>query len=289
MCPTSNLPATPSSETLGDLLCATAGRLGNRLESEILVGHVLGRDRAWLYAHAEQPVGITSRRVLQGLVNRRLDGVPIAYLTGSREFYGREFHVTPEVLIPRPETELLADVALALPLPECSRVLDIGTGSGCIALTLAAERPGWKVTGTDLSIEALAVATRNRAALGIDRAELLHGDLYVPVENRRFDLIVSNPPYVAPGDPHLARGDVRHEPGMALTSPGDGLDTIRRLVGAASMHLRPDGWLVLEHGYDQSAEVRNLMATSGLRQVRSIDDLAGIERVTLGRVAHAND
>lgn len=289
MCPTSNLSATSSSEMLGDLLRATADRLGNRLESEILVGHVLGHNRAWLYAHAEQPVGITSRRVLQGLVNRRLDGVPIAYLTGSREFYGREFHVTPEVLIPRPETELLADVALALPLPESAGVLDIGTGSGCIALTLAAERPGWKVTGTDLSIEALEVASRNCAALGIDHAELLPGDLYAPIGNRRFDLIVSNPPYVAPGDPHLARGDVHHEPELALTSSGGGLDTIRSLVGGAAMHLRPGGWLVLEHGYDQSAGVRELMGNAGLREIRSIDDLAGIERVTLGRLANAND
>ena len=265
---------------------ATA-RINSRLEAEILMGDVLHRDRAWLYAHGNDHLTPDELSRFESLLARRERGEPIAYLTGSREFYGRDFSVNPAVLIPRPETELLIDLALdRLPKKQC-RVVDVGTGSGCIALTLAAERPHWQVTAIDLSESALAVCTTNAHHLGLDRVRLLQGDLLGPVHDETFEAIVSNPPYVAANDPHLEQGDLRFEPAAALSAGSQGLAVIDRLIDQASTRLSPGGWLILEHGHDQGPSVIDRMLRDGLHNVVTHTDLAGIDRVTLGQQPEA--
>ncbi|MGZ5073850.1 MAG: peptide chain release factor N(5)-glutamine methyltransferase [Usitatibacter sp.] len=217
------------------------------------------------------------------LIDRRTAGEPVAYLLGVREFYGRDFAVGPAVLIPRPETETLVEAALARLAPDGACV-DLGTGSGAIAVTLACERPGAKVAATDASAAALAVANENAAAHH-RQIELLQGSWYEPLEARRFDLIVSNPPYVAAGDAHLGEGDLRFEPAQALTDGSrDGLDSIRAIVAGAPDHLAPGGWLLVEHGHDQASAVRALLAARGFRDLVCIADLAGIPRVAGGKI-----
>lgn len=268
---------------ISDWLRAAAEACGNRLDAELLAARALGRSRAWLYGHGSDVLTPREHEDLDALLARRKAGEPIAYIEGVREFYGREFEVGPSVLIPRPETEHLVDFALETDLPDDARVADIGTGSGCILLSLALERPNWRCVGVDLSPDALDVARGNCERLGADTVELLQGDLLAPLAGRRFDLIVSNPPYVTADDPHLDKGDLRFEPRMALTPGGDGLDIIRRLIESALDHLTPDGWLALEHGYDQAERVQALMREARYRDVRSVRDLAGIERISVGR------
>jgi release factor glutamine methyltransferase len=241
------------------------------------------KDRAWLFAHPDEKCRWEDFSRFMGLVARRQAGEPMAYLTGEREFHSRSFRVSPDVLIPRPETELLVEQAMKLDLPERAKVLDIGTGSGCIAVTLCLERPNWQVTAVDRSETALQVAESNRDCLGARALELLHGSLFEPVRDRRFDLIVSNPPYIASGDEHLSQGDVRFEPDLALVAGVDGLEIIRQIVAKAPDHLEQGGWLLLEHGHDQAAAVRNLLEAAGFEQVGSQRDLAGIERVSFGK------
>jgi release factor glutamine methyltransferase len=216
---------------------------------------------------------------------RRIRGEPIAYITGQREFYGLSFQVTPDVLIPRPETELLVDLTLERLLPTGS-VLDLGTGSGAIAVAIAHACPEAKVTALDVSPAALAVAHGNAVRILADRAVqlcLLSGDWYAPLaEHDRFDVIVANPPYIAAADAHLAQGDLRFEPSGALTDRADGLSALRTIIDGAPSHLHPGGWLLLEHGYDQAEKVRNLLKNKGFIQVQSWCDLAGIERVSGG-------
>lgn len=282
------MQSTPSSEkpapaTVAAALREAASLLGQRLEAEVLLAHSLERDRAWLYAHADEAITDKQWRSCQGLVRQRLDGRPVAYLLEEREFYGRPLRIGDGVLIPRPETELLVDLALSLALRDDARICDVGTGSGCIALTLAAERPAWHVTGIDISSDALAFAAENRSRLGVENVELLCGDLLAPVADRRFDLIVSNPPYVADGDKHLERGDLRFEPREALAAGADGLDLIRRLLPQAHERLEAGGWFLVEHGHDQAEAVRALLANAGFSNVESRRDLAGIERVSIGR------
>ena len=258
-------------------------RLGSRLEAELLLAHAANNTRAWVYARLDESPGASVAARFDAVLARRAAGEPLAYILGQREFYGREFQVGPSVLIPRPETELVVDLALAVPGLERSTVADIGTGSGCIALTLAAERPAWQVTGTDLSCAALAIAENNRLALGLSSVTFAEGDLLAPLSGQYFDLIVSNPPYVAEHDPHLGQGDLRFEPAIALSCADQGLDIIRRLATGATRHLRNEGWLILEHGHDQGPRVAALLADQGYSDVATHPDLAGIDRVTLGR------
>jgi len=281
---TTNNGRTPP-QTVDEALAEARRSLDSRLEADLLTCRALGRERAWLYAHGGDAIEAGALATLQRLVAERRGGKPVAQLCGTREFYGRDFEIDERVLIPRPETELLIDVALTLPLPQEARVCDIGTGSGCIAVTLAAERPAWRVTAVDCSKDALAVARANHDRLCPQRVELLMGDLLDPVGDRRFDLVVSNPPYVAEEDPHLERGDLRFEPRRALAAGADGLDVIRRLVARARHRLGPGGWLLIEHGHDQAARVRSLLEGAGFYRVESRRDLAGIERISLGRVA----
>jgi release factor glutamine methyltransferase len=272
------------SVTLKAQIDQAAERLGDRRECALLASLALQQPLSWIYAHGDEPMRPEAIRHYAELIARRAEGVPFAYLVGRREFYGRDFSVSPDTLIPRPETEHLVEWALALDLPENAGVADIGTGSGCIALTLAAERPDWRVVGTDTSTQALAIAEINRTRLGADNARLVAGNLFEPLGEERFHLVVSNPPYVADGDPHLEQGDVRHEPRIALTPGPDGLSILRRLIHDAPDFLLPGAWLLLEHGYDQAEAVRSLFRTRGFDEIESRKDLAGIERVTGGRL-----
>jgi release factor glutamine methyltransferase len=251
-------------------------------EARLLMRHVLGRDAAWLAAHDNDALAPEHARVYGEFISRRAQGEPIAYLTGEREFYGRSFIVTPDVLIPRPETELLVELAIVkLNGIDSPRILELGTGSGCIAISLALALPNATVTAIDISEMALVVARANAAEYGVV-IEFLHGDWLADV-GERYDLIVSNPPYVAAGDPHLCQGDLRFEPALALASGGDGLDSIRGIVGGAGRCLAPNAWLMFEHGYEQAETVGKLLAVSGFRPIESHRDLSGIARLAAGR------
>jgi release factor glutamine methyltransferase len=222
----------------------------------------------------------------EALVSERARGVPVAYLLGRREFWGLDLQVSEATLIPRADTEILVECVLALPLASTGvQALDLGTGSGAIALALATERPGWTLTGTDISTAALAVARDNARALGLAGTRWLHGSWFEPVADERFDVIASNPPYLAEGDPHLTEGDLRFEPLGALVAAGQGLADLALIARSAGAHLRDAGWLVLEHGMDQGPDVRALLGSAGFHDVTSRRDLAGLERVTCGRWA----
>jgi release factor glutamine methyltransferase len=256
-----------------------------RLEARVLAAFAWNVAPAWLIAHDTDPLASPQSMAFDTLLARRLAGEPIAYLTGTREFYGRPFRVSPDVLIPRPDTELLVERALArIPPGQPVDVLDLGTGSGCIAITLALERPLARVTAADRSAAALTVARRNADILDA-RVEFLTSDWFHGLAGRRFDLIVSNPPYIAAGDSHLAHGDVRFEPLGALAAGEDGLDDLRRLTAAACAHLKPGGALLLEHGYDQADAVQALLRANGIRHPQSWTDLSGIRRVSGGELS----
>jgi len=254
------------------------------LESKLLLAHVLGRERAWVAAHGDAPLDSAQARAYDTLVRRRAAGEPIAYITGRREFFGLDLEITPDVLIPRPETELLVEVAVRwLPAETPARVLDLGCGSGAVALAIARQRPSASVVGTDLSPQAIALARRNAERLAIANASFLESDWFARVPRERFALLVGNPPYVARNDPHLDEGDVRFEPKGALVSGSDGLDALRAVVAGAPAYLASGAYLALEHGYDQAGAVRSLLREAGLRTVASERDLAGIVRVSYGR------
>jgi release factor glutamine methyltransferase len=258
------------------------------VDARLLLQDVLGLSHAALIAHAERELSKAQRRRFTALAARRAAGEPVAYLLGWREFYGRRFAVGPAALIPRPETELLIDRALErLPLAAAAaEVLDLGTGSGVIALTLALERPHCMLTAVDASASALALACENARTLGVRNIELLQGDWYGPVAQRAFDLILSNPPYVADTDPHLGLGDLRFEPASALRAGPDGLAAIRHIVAQAPKYLRPNGWLLFEHGYDQAVACRRLLVEAGFVDITTAADLAELPRVSGGRKAH---
>lgn len=256
-----------------------------RIEVQMLLQHVLKVPRAWLLAHPEQALDGAQAGAYAALLQRRLQGEPIAYILGAREFFGLNFKVTPATLIPRPETELLVELALQrIPVRGGFRVLDLGAGSGAIALSIAHARPEAEVVAVDASEAALQVARENAARLDIHNAAFPQSDWFSALDGRRFDLIVSNPPYVAAGDVHLGQGDVRFEPASALASGADGLDDIRGIIGQAGDHLENNAWLMLEHGYDQAPAVRVLLQQNGFGDVYSAKDMAGIERVSCGRL-----
>lgn len=253
-----------------------------RSEARALLASVLGAARETLLAHPERAVDDADVAAFAVLAARRRSGEPLAYLLGEREFYGRRFAVNPSVLVPRPETELAVDVALtALADVQCPRIADLGTGSGCIAITLALERPDARVIATDTSIAALRVARRNARMHGATNVEFVQGSWFDPLSAEPCALIVSNPPYVALDDPHLA--DLTHEPAVALTGGSDGLDHLRTLAAGARRHLIPGGHLVLEHGYQQGADVRRLLAATGWSAIEPRADAAGHPRVTVAR------
>ena len=253
------------------------------VDGEVLLAHVLGRNRAWLAAHRDEAIDANEAAAFAVLARRRRDGEPVAYLTGMREFWGLPLAVSPAVLIPRPETETLVELALARLAPDVeTRVLDLGTGSGAIALALAHERPRARVLATDVSAEALALARDNAQRLGLANVEFVVSDWYAEVPREwhgaPFDLIASNPPYVVAGDPHLGEGDLRFEPGQALSPGGDALFALRTIVDGARERLAAGGTLVVEHGYDQAEATRALFTAAGYVDVVGARDIAGIPR-----------
>ncbi|HEY7759006.1 MAG TPA: peptide chain release factor N(5)-glutamine methyltransferase [Burkholderiales bacterium] len=256
-----------------------------RLEAELLLAHALGITRAQLIARPERAADALPTGRYPEYLERRLGGEPVAYIVGEREFYGLSFQVAPAVLIPRPETELLVEMALQRIEPAASaRVLDMGTGSGCIALSIARLRSNAQVVATDVSPAALTVAEANALRHRATNVEFRLGDCYAALADAQFDLIVANPPYVAEGDPHLNQGDVRFEPWRALVSGADGLALTRRLVAQAPGHLRAGAWLLVEHGHDQAGPVRELFEAAGFGDFCCARDLAGLPRAAAGRL-----
>ncbi|MBV8049110.1 MAG: peptide chain release factor N(5)-glutamine methyltransferase [Paludibacterium sp.] len=255
-----------------------------RLESRLLLMHVVPElTHARIVGYPERVLASDVYARFCALAERRVAGEPLAYLLGMREFYGRPFAVTPDVLIPRPETEHLVEAALARVGHQPAEVLDLGCGSGAIAVTLALEAPSWRVSAVDVSAAALTVARGNAERLGA-RVDFLQGSWFAPLPpGGCFQLIVSNPPYIAASDHHLDEGDVRFEPRLALTDGGDGLACLREIAAGAPARLAPGGWLMVEHGYDQGEAMRALLAAQGFVEVETLPDLAGLDRVTLGR------
>ena len=270
-------------------LTAAAQRLPGeaaRLEAELLLAHALRRPRAWLYAHADEALSPEQVASADALIARRAGGEPVAYITGSRGFWDLELAVTPATLIPRPETELLVELALQRIAPiAAARVADLGTGSGAIALAIARERPRAEVWATDRSAEALTIASANARRAGLERVRFAQGDWCSALPPGRFDVIVSNPPYIADDDPHLDAGDLRFEPRTALASGPDGLDDIRRLVASAKDHLARGGILLFEHGFLQGEAVRGLLVAAGYGEVFTAQDLEARDRVSGGTAA----
>jgi release factor glutamine methyltransferase len=254
-----------------------------RLDAELLLAAALGKPRSYLRTWPEHEPGAEQQAAFAAMLERRRAGEPVAYILGHQGFWSLDLEVAPHTLIPRPDTELLVETALQLAPATPLRVLDLGTGTGAIALALASERGGWQVTGVDRIAEAVELAERNRQRLGLTNAVFRQSSWFDGLAGERFGLIVSNPPYIAASDRHLGEGDVRFEPLSALVAGADGLDDIRQIVAQAPQYLEAGGWLLLEHGYDQAAAVRGLLAAAGFTSVDSRRDLGGHERISLGQ------
>jgi release factor glutamine methyltransferase len=255
-----------------------------RLDVELLLAAALGKPRSFLHTWPERIVSSEAAHTFEAFVRRRRTGEPVAYILGLQGFWNIDLEVATHTLIPRPETEMLVETALEL-LPGSipHRLLDLGTGTGAIALSLAKDRPQWTITAVDRVDEALDLAERNRQRLNLDNAAVMKSHWFSALKHQRFDLIISNPPYIASGDPHLAEGDVRFEPSSALVAGIDGMDDLRVIASEAPAHLEPGGWLLLEHGYDQGAAVRDLLNGHGFEQIQTRRDLGDNERITFGR------
>lgn len=279
-------PAHSGSATIADVVRQAASRLAGpdaRRETELLLEHVLDVDRAWLFAHANEPIEAQIKARLDELIERRKQGEPVAYILGRAGFWTLDLIVGPATLVPRPETELLVEVALEyLPADQDRCVADLGTGSGAIALALGRERPQARILATDASEAALTIARGNAERNAVANVEFRCGSWFEPVQGMRFHLIASNPPYVADDDPHLQQGDLRFEPDMALSCGPDGMDAIRQIIVGAGPYLHRDGWLILEHGLDQGAAVRELLQAAGFAQVQTRRDLEDRDRISLG-------
>ncbi|HEY6644175.1 MAG TPA: peptide chain release factor N(5)-glutamine methyltransferase [Povalibacter sp.] len=284
------MPAVDSSQTVSDALHTATAMLARvstsaRLDAELLLEHVTGLSRTAFRTAPERVLPVKAGWSYQQLVKRRMQGEPIAYIRGQEEFWSLLFEVGPDVLIPRAETELVVERALThIDAEAAASVADLGTGSGAIALALAHERPRAHVVAIDASRPALEMATRNAARLQIPNVRLLHGSWFSPLAGQRFDVVVSNPPYIAVDDPDLSPSVRRFEPSLALLSGRAGFDAIEQIVAGAPLHLVAGGWLILEHGWKQAPAVRDLLVRAGFSRVRSHADLAGHERVTEGSI-----
>jgi len=283
------MPAVHSQQTISDALHTATVMLERasstpRLDAELLLEYVTGLPRASFRAYPERELPAAAGWSFQQLVRRRMQGEPVAYIRAQQEFWSLLFEVTPAVLIPRPETELLVERALEhLPADRTQRAVDLGTGSGAIAIAIASERPQCELIAIDRSATALEVAVRNAARLNVPNVKFSHGDWFAPLQGERVDVIVSNPPYIAANDPDLDAQVLRHEPYAALIAGRTGLEAIEHIAASAPRHLAPGGWLLIEHGWKQAQAVRDLLVRHGFTHVRSHRDLAGHERVTEGR------
>lgn len=257
-----------------------------RLDAELLLAAALGKPRSYLRTWPERELDADQLGLFRSHLQRRRQGEPVAYILGHQGFWSLDLEVAPHTLIPRPDTELLVESALALLPATPLAALDLGTGTGAIALALASERPGWQVTGVDRVEDAVALAERNRQRLQLDNVRFLRSHWFSALTGQRFGLILSNPPYIRADDRHLNQGDVRFEPSSALVAGADGLDDIRAIIQAAPQYLLAGGWLLLEHGFDQAEAVRELLATAGFSEAHSRRDLGGHERISLGRFDH---
>ncbi len=256
-----------------------------RLDVELLLAAAIGKSRSYLHTWPERIVSSEAALTFAQYLQRRRSGEPVAYILGQQGFWNLDLEVAPHTLIPRPDTELLVETALQLLPATPVRVLDLGTGTGAIALALASERPQWQVTAVDRVLEAVALAERNRQRLQLKNVQVRSSHWFDALQGERYELIISNPPYIASEDPHLVAGDVRFEPSSALVAGVDGLDDLRTIISQAPAHLQPGGWLLLEHGYDQGAAVRELLARHDFEQIESRIDLGGNERISLGRLS----
>ncbi len=274
------MDAEQSPLSIAAALARATARLQSALDAQLLLAHTLVRPRSTLLAHDTEALQPAQTAAFELAVARRARGEPLAYITGRREFWTLELQVTPDVLVPRPETELLVERALVLLPAQEARVADLGTGSGAIALALASERPRWRITATDKSPAALALAELNARALNVGNVRFVGGDWFDPLAGERYDLIASNPPYIAAGDRSLEDPALRHEPPVALSSGATGLEALATLIGGASSYLAAAGWLLLEHGADQQRAVADLLVSQGFAHVRCHADLAGLPRVT---------
>lgn len=265
-----------ASRQLSQSGCETA-----HLDAELLLAYLLSQSRTYLWTWPERELDTTQQAQFKALVARRCQGEPVAYLLGQQEFWGLPFEVSPNTLIPRADTETLVEAALQLALPTDARCIDLGTGTGAIALALAHERPHWQCWACDQVPEAVMLARRNAEALGLN-VDILQSDWWQQIPQGPFNLVVSNPPYIHPQDPHLQQRDVRFEPTSALVGGHDGLEAYRQLLAPIRERLLPGGWCLFEHGYDQAEAVQTLMREAGLIEVHSLRDLNGLWRVTLG-------
>ncbi len=280
------VPDTHVSVTISELLKRsdelTTVSDTSRLDTEVLLCHILGKNRTFLYTWPEQLLSTSQQHQFQALFSRRLKGEPIAHLTGTREFWSLSLNVSSATLIPRPDTELLVEIALGLSLAKQAAVLDLGTGTGAIALALASEKPHWNICAVDAVAEAVALADENRQQFGFDHVRVFQSDWFSELSGQTFDLIISNPPYISASDDHLQQGDVRFEPCSALVADKSGFADLCTIVSCAGLHLNPGGWLILEHGYEQGDEVRQMMSLAGFSGIATHADLAGLERATIG-------
>ena len=275
------LIATAQDSLIGAL---ALGPQQARFEAQLLLQNILQVNRAWLFTHENDAMRPDIHAGFEVLLKRRLSGEPVAYILGRREFYGLEFTVTPDTLVPRPDTETLVEAALEkIPASQTCTMLDLGTGSGAIAIAIARHRPQAKVTAVDQSQKALAIAQGNAKRLEVANVQFVLSDWFTALSGQTFDVIVSNPPYIAKHDPHLNQGDLRFEPTSALAAGEDGLGCIRQIINQAEQHLNPQGWLMFEHGYEQAEKVAQLLKSANFDSVRSVADLSGILRVTLGK------
>jgi release factor glutamine methyltransferase len=255
-----------------------------KLEAQLLLQHALNVNRAWLIAHEHENLPPSIHAAYRAMIERRLNGEPIAYILGYREFYGLNLKVTPDTLIPRPDTETLVEAALAkISTTKPYTILDLGTGTGAIALAIAKHRPQAFVVAVDASQATLNVAIENAKNLEISNVKFVLSDWFSALKCEKFDVIVSNPPYIEADDAHLKQGDLRHEPISALVAGQDGLSDIRQIIQQAPQHLNPHGYLLLEHGYNQAESVADLLKQAGFSEISHAQDLAGINRVTLGK------
>ncbi|HQM86983.1 MAG TPA: peptide chain release factor N(5)-glutamine methyltransferase [Methylotenera sp.] len=277
----------PNTQSIKSALAFATVKLNHdeaKLEAQLLLQHVLNVNRAWLIAHENDALQANQHAAFEALLNRRLNGEPIAYILGGRAFYGLDLLVTPDTLIPRPDTETLVEAALAqIPIAAHPSILDLGTGSGAIALAIAKNRPQASVIAVDASKAALAVAKKNAQNLSIDNVEFVLSNWFQHLNNQPFDVILSNPPYIEENDAHLSQGDLRFEPISALSSGEDGLNDIRQIIENSLVHLQPQGWLMLEHGFNQADKVADLMANTGFVSIETIKDFGGNNRVTIGK------